>query len=215
MSRSVKEVFSKSHNPKSRSSHIDYDYLNKLNEADQQWLAKFTDEYYGATFDTNPAYMLKSELLDLITSKIGSTSIESKKRKWIAHQRRVELSKKKMIQISNCEKKSDNIDLRSCRRYNVYYKDLEGNYTTSERFKYASTNVNEVGDREVRNECTERSAGQNRCVMSMFGASPIENDEVMDYAESILGPEEVLIKIEESRMEEVLNSSNNAENSSK
>lgn len=37
-------------NLKSRTDLIDYDYLDKLDEKDKQWLAQFTDEYTNASF---------------------------------------------------------------------------------------------------------------------------------------------------------------------
>lgn len=215
MSRTSNESFSKSHNPKSRSSHIDYDYLGKLSESELAYLAKFSDEYYGAAFDTNPAYMLTKDLLEVIDYKINTVKGDKRVKRWVDHKNRVAKYTKKFIQVSNNENKAHNIDLRSCRSHNVWYKAPEGYYTTSERFKYSDKNINDLNDKEVRAECNERSVGQNRCVLGMFGASPIENDDIMDYAETILGPEEMLIRFEELEMEEILNSSEYSEDGGK
>ncbi len=37
--------------PKSVAEYIDYDYEHRLLPTEAAWLAKFTDNYYGATFD--------------------------------------------------------------------------------------------------------------------------------------------------------------------
>lgn len=41
-------------NTKVRGEFIDYDYKDKLNEAELEWLAKFNNEFYGASVGYNP-----------------------------------------------------------------------------------------------------------------------------------------------------------------
>lgn len=37
--------------PRVRAEVIDYDYVDKLSQAEKEWLGKFTDEYAGASFE--------------------------------------------------------------------------------------------------------------------------------------------------------------------
>lgn len=37
---------------------VDFDYEKKLSASEKQWLAKFSDEYYGSDFKENPIHTL-------------------------------------------------------------------------------------------------------------------------------------------------------------
>lgn len=41
-------------NLKSRQELIDFDYVDKLNDKEKDWLARFSEEYINASFDKNP-----------------------------------------------------------------------------------------------------------------------------------------------------------------
>ena len=43
--------------PKNRRKHVDYDYLNELNEEELEFLEKFNAEYYGADLKINDTYI--------------------------------------------------------------------------------------------------------------------------------------------------------------
>lgn len=45
------------YSPKQRRDYIDYTYLSKLNSKETDFLAQFTDEFYGASFEINPTYI--------------------------------------------------------------------------------------------------------------------------------------------------------------
>lgn len=201
MSRSSAKVFSKSHNPKARRLHIDYDYLDKLSASDKEWLAKFTDEYYGASFEMNPAFMKKDELITLLTKKVESTN----SKKWKNHLERVKGINKRMIQISRNENKHDDIDLRSCRSHNIYYKNADGKYEASDYYKYAETNIINPNDKELMNECNSRANSQKDCIYGKYTPNSIENEDYFDNDESI-DPESLLVEYEESMIEKSLNS---------
>ena len=38
------------HQTRTRRDYIDYDYAKELSKEEREWLAKFTDEYYGGAF---------------------------------------------------------------------------------------------------------------------------------------------------------------------
>lgn len=49
-SRTAHASLKPEYNLKSRQDLIDYDYLDQLSDKDKDWLAKFSEEYIGASF---------------------------------------------------------------------------------------------------------------------------------------------------------------------
>ena len=39
------------YHPRTRTSYLDYDYIDKLSPKEREFLARFTDEYYGGAFE--------------------------------------------------------------------------------------------------------------------------------------------------------------------
>jgi hypothetical protein len=43
--------------PRQRRSYLDYDYIQKLNQEERDFLEKFSSEFYGADFEINATYI--------------------------------------------------------------------------------------------------------------------------------------------------------------
>lgn len=50
MSKKERNPLDPHHHPRNRQDFIDYDYTSELDEESKEFLAKFTDEYYGGAF---------------------------------------------------------------------------------------------------------------------------------------------------------------------
>ena len=194
--RSPKEVFSKQHNTHSRSQLQDYDYLDQLSETEKEWLSRFTENYYSASFDKKPAFAKTKELIELLSKQVH------KGQKWIDHLTRVKSHTKKFYQVSKNEKKILNIDLRILASIDLFYQKPDGGYSTSKYYKYSENNVIDPTNDSVRKTCNDRSNHQSGCVMGKFGANNIDDMEIIDKTYSICGPEDYLLRIEEEMIEE-------------
>ena len=105
------DIFDKSKNPRSRQQLIDFDYLDKLSPELLDYMANFTEGYYGASFKCNPAFMKRLELIALAKSHLDNPELSQRElKRWEGHLSRAESSKKKFIQISENENKSHNVD---------------------------------------------------------------------------------------------------------
>ena len=60
MTKKKRNSLDPSKTTKQRRQYIDYDYSSKLNDEEREFLATFTDEYYGGSFKRNPAYILEN-----------------------------------------------------------------------------------------------------------------------------------------------------------
>ena len=198
------DIFDKSKNPRSRQQLIDFDYLDKLSDTDKEWLAKFADEYYGASFKCNPAFMKRLELITLAKSHLDNPELSQREMKrWEGHLSRAEASKKKFIQISENENKSHNVDLRKCRSNNVYYKTGSNTYVASKDYRYSEDNILDINNRKVRKELNDRANAQKSCILGSFGANDIDNYE-LDIEQ--FSPEQYLLFNEAAEEQEKLDS---------
>ncbi len=200
--RSAKQVFSKQHNTSSRRVLQDYDYLDQLSDQDKDWLARFTDNYYSASFDLNPGFVRTNELLGLIEAKLARTKTESGIKKWSKKLELVKNHTKKFYQVSENSDKNRNIDLRIIKKLNginvdIFYKTESGGYSASKYYKYCQNNVIDATRDLDLKACNDRSNHQSECVMGKFGANNIDDYEI-DMEQ--FGPEDYMI-LNESAME--------------
>ena len=202
MSRSPDKVFNKTFNTKSRRTLTDYDYLDKLNQKEKEWLARFTEEYYAASFDNNPAYMKKNELIDLIITQLNKTKGTIKHAKWQSHLERVLPLTDNYIQISENEKKSDNFDLRKFRKVDIYYINENGNYVKNKKYKYSDTNIIDPNNKKDIKECNDRVNTQSRCILNTYREVYSENVDIGEYTE-VMGPEDYYLLNEELLIREM------------
>lgn len=57
MGKKKRNPLNPAHTTKSRRDYLDYDYIDQLDDEQVEWLAKFTDEFYGADFKINDTYI--------------------------------------------------------------------------------------------------------------------------------------------------------------
>lgn len=134
MAKKRKGFLSKNHT-KDRRQYIDYDYIHKLSEEEKEWLSRFTDEEYGASFELNPIFVKYNEL----TPEHQKITKNNK------------LFSNVFIQIyKNTKKDQINLDLRKLRYCTKYYRNNNGEFTTDERFKYSNNNINDASSKEKR-----------------------------------------------------------------
>lgn len=188
--RPTSQVFSKHHQTSSRRNLQDYDYVDQLSDSDKEWLAKFTENYYSASFDLNPAFVRTPELVKLVEAKLARTTSESGIKKWTEKLELVKKHTRKFYQVSeNTDKKYD-IDLRIIKKVDIFYKTETGGYSTSKYYKYSENNVIDPTRDLDRKACNDRSNKQSECVMGKFGANSI-NDYELDTEQ--FGPEDYMI----------------------
>lgn len=192
--RSSKEIFSKKHNTSSRSQFIDYNYLDKLSEQDREWLARFTENYYSASFDKNPAFVRTKDLIPLLQNEIIKLQGSKKLKKFQEHLDRALLHNKKFYQVSENEKKYLNIDLRKLRSLSIFYKIGNNRYSTSKDYKYSENNIIDPTNSSERKACNDLNNTRSGCVMGKFGANCIDDYEL---ELEVSGPEQYLIEKEE------------------
>lgn len=166
MSRTPKQVFSKSHNCKDRRSSIDYDYIHKLSQEEKEWLAKFSDEYYSASFKINPTYVKYRDCIKTLKYMI---SIEKNPKKLVKFQNQLEyyktLKEEKFVQISDRQNRRENLDLRKFRSVKKYYKNTDNELKSDETLKYCSSNIHPTPPK--RSSCNQNVNSSQRDLMSV------------------------------------------------
>lgn len=207
MSRDPKKVFSKTFNTRSRKDYIDADFLDQLTPEELEWYAKFTDEYYGASFEINPAWAKKEEVLEILEKELILATKEKKcnackvkftgkicpecltndwnykKKKLVSkiehNIERVNACKTKKVQISGHSEPKNNIDLRKCRSIDLYYRGDKGYLTKNPEFKYSKNNVH---GEDYLEDCNRRVNSNNRDLMCKGSKNEPEAD-VNQYVE--------------------------------
>lgn len=197
MARKSKDSFSPHKNIKSRREFIDYDYTDKLNKEEREFLAKFSDEFYGADFKINDTYCLKNEILPLIQTWIQEASDElldtpkSNLKECRKLQRKLSkyenLTKQytkalKYVKVNNNKNRKDNCDLRKLRNIDKYYKSSTGRYVTDESLKYDM-----IHDKSQMKDCNDRSNHMKTCISSNWNqdsANEGDNQFLVDMKKS-------------------------------
>ncbi len=201
--RSPKDVFSSHCQTKSRKNLIDFDYIDKLSDADKLWLSRFTDNYYSASFDLNPAFVKTQELIPLIEKKISKLTSETGIKKWTDKLNTVKGNARKFYQVSNNQDKQFDIDLRILKKVDIFYKTEAGKYTTSKYYKYTQNNVIDPVRDSDRKECNDRSNTQSDCIMGRYSSVSIDD---FEFDGECLSPEDILLSKEYEMEQEMINS---------
>ena len=180
MARSTKKVFSLTNNIKSRRSYQDYDYLDKLSKADQEFLAKFTDEYYSASYDLSLVYVERIKLLKFLLKFEQTDRIIAQ----IAYYS--EMTDEKVC-INNSSKKL-NVDLRKVKGLKKFFLDENGQFTTKKKYKYSENNLHRASKYRADSELRDRV--QKRDVMNVEKQELSLDDEgAIDIIDNIISPD--------------------------
>lgn len=161
MSRNAKKVFSKTYNTKVRRPHIDYDYLDQLSEEEIAYLAKFTDEFYGAGFEINDTYVKKQDIIPVIQGELAKLRVDfennTKKIAKYEHNLKTILeTKDKMIKIKGNSNRKNDIDLRKCQKIDKYYLTKTGKFSNNKNLKYNDP----IHKGELRKKCNDSKCSQ-------------------------------------------------------
>jgi len=173
MARDPNKTFSKTYNTRSRRGYLDFDYLDQLTEEQTKFLAKFSDEYYGADFDINDTYAKKEDLLEQMKKNIKSEQNEKKKLKFKDQLKHYKSLRSEFVQIKGHTDKKINVDLRKVRSIDLYYLDEKGELTKDKSFKYSDKNIHST---DQHKDCGDRTNKMRCDVMSNYG----RNEEVYD-----------------------------------
>lgn len=196
MERDPKKVFSRTFTTKSRRDAIDPDYLDKLSPEELAWYAKFTEEYYGASFQLNAAFAIRTDVIALVENEIPETKTAKQKEKWTEHLARLKRTTGKYVQVSENQIKSHDIDLRKCRKVQLYYINENGNFSKNDKYKYSTDNIANPNDLELRKDYNDRVDRMKRCLLNSGNRILNENDDFDNYAESV-GAESLIIRYED------------------
>jgi len=217
MAREPSKALNRTFQTRNRAEHIDYDYISKLSDEDQAWLARFSDEYYGASFDINPTYVLKTDFLrhfkivifdeeEKLISEDNEKLIERIERKITKYTRQLEHYqeiKVKYLQISDHKVSWQNVDLRKVRSITKFYKKENGKYTEDTSYKYSSDNIQVNTHLKA---CNDQANAMRMDMISNLRRNEVVNDNEFDVIlEDIQGMDisaEERIILEEMILEE-------------
>ena len=180
MARSTKKVFSLTNNIRSRRAFQDYDYLDKLSKSEKEFLAKFTDEYYSASYDLSSVYVERLKLLKFLRKFEQTDRIIAQ----IAYYS--EMTEDKVC-INNSSKKL-NVDLRKVKGLKKYYLDENGEFSTKKKYKYSDSNLHKPSKYRADSELRDRV--QKRDVMNVEKQELSLDDEgAIDIIDNIISPD--------------------------
>jgi hypothetical protein len=180
VARSSKKVFSLTNNIKSRRNYQDYDYLDKLSKSDKEFLAKFTDEYYSASYDLSAVFVERVKLVKFL-SKLEQTD------RVIAQVKYYSEKTEEKVCINNTSKKL-NVDLRRIKGLKKYFLDENGDFSTKKKYKYSDTNIHKPSKYRADSELRDRV--QKRDVMNVEKQELSLDDEgAIDIIDNIISPD--------------------------
>lgn len=119
--RKPTDAFSKHKNPRCVNQQMsDFDYLDKLSPEEQEYLAKFVNEYYGADLEIAPTFIVKDgELVQVSKNENKSDNID------LRTLRSTDVRDEYGRKIRNAIPK--------------FYLDVDGSYKTDETLKYGDS----------------------------------------------------------------------------
>jgi hypothetical protein len=126
---------------KARRDFIDYDYIDKLSEDEKDWLSRFTDGEYGATFEKNPIFVKFDDLASDFQAIV---------------QNNVRIQDEYVQVHGNTKSSQKNLDLRKLKKVTQYFLTPNGNMSEDERYKYSDNNVVDVDTPEKRRRFNEK-----------------------------------------------------------
>jgi hypothetical protein len=184
----------------SRQEYVDYDYVKKLSKEERDYLAKFTDEFYGATWDINPVYMVlknipnEEGLRDLVSNNI-----------------RYNTDYGTMVQVyGNTIPGQINLDFRKIRHLEVFFEAKKDTLSTSITNKYSKKNVHNPLNDEHRLSCVENVRANRNDLMSkrkqdLMYVNEKSLEEHMDKLQSYNSPEDQMIMEVDIVLQQLLN----------
>lgn len=134
MAKKKRKGYLPKNHTKERRDYIDYDYINKLSEEDKEWLSRFTDEEYGASFEVNPIFVKYADLNEEFKEKVQNNT----------------LYYGEFVQIYK-NKDQKNLDLRKLRSITQYYMKNDGSLTKDPSYRYSKNNISNPNDRTRMN----------------------------------------------------------------
>lgn len=195
MARKPEDSLSQHKNTAARRQLIDYDYINQLSPEELEWLAKFSDEFYGGDFEINPTFCKKEDALKVCAKELGKLDTESKTyKKWLAKLNHIKTINETFVQISGNSDKKHNLDLRKCRSIKLFRKNENGNLSQKPEYKYNSIHDFE----EFGKDCNTRSGESARDIFSVQRVIKQEANEycVDNHVSGGFLPEEHIIREE-------------------
>lgn len=204
MARSPRKVFSKTYNTSNRRNSIDYDYVDSLGKDEQEWLAKFTDEYYCASFDYNDAYMTQDLVISTLINQLSTSDNEKKSSRihkqisYYANNTDVVQDLVRYCKVSNNDNEQLNIDLRKVRKCPIFYM-ANGKLSEDRSNKYSDTNIHPESLQKACNanvESNGRDILAKECNVEKMNGNDFSNT-IEEYSYSELSMEDMMILREE------------------
>lgn len=141
------------YHPRIRKNRIDYDYAHKLNQAELEFLGRFSWEYYGADFIINETFARKSEFIPILERRIADyeEKLANPKKKYDLNKIRKLLddSKESLAEFSNKDEEYISIqhkDLRREKKTPLYYRTPDGGFSSASKYKYSDKNLHPKSD---------------------------------------------------------------------
>jgi hypothetical protein len=200
MIKKRRDALSANRHNQSRQEYVDYDYVKKLSKEERDYLAKFTDEFYGATWDINPVYMVLKD----IPNEEGLRDLVSKNKRYSTNYGT-------MVQVyGNTVPGQINLDFRKIRHLEVFFEAKKDTLSTSITNKYSKKNVHNPLNDEHRLSCVENVRANRNDLMSkrkqdLMYVNEKSLEEHMDKLQSYGSPEDKMIMDVDIVLQQLLN----------
>lgn len=129
-----------SNHTKERREYIDFDYINKLSDEEKEWLSRFADEEYSASFELNPVFIKFDDLAEEYQDRVKNNT-----RHWGDY-----------VQVNNNDSTQSNLDMRKMRPYTQYYRTPTGRVSSKEKYRHSDKNINDPSTLNKRSRFNEK-----------------------------------------------------------